>query len=152
MREPIHHAIDIDATPAAVWRVFSDLATWPRWFPNATAARLAFGAPWKKGSVLEVDLAVPVVGSLVLRLDVEEAEPAAHVRWVGKVWGIRGDHRYSFEDRGKWTRVTSHERFDGMLARLADSVAREAIDRQAHEALARLKQLVEDASANSGVG
>jgi hypothetical protein len=147
VRDPIHHAIDVEATPAEVWRVFSDLSTWPRWFPNATAARVQLGPPWRKGAVLEVDLAVPVVGALVLRLDVEEAEPARRVRWVGKVWGIRGDHTYTFEDRGGWTRLTSHETFGGMLAGFADRLGRDTIDRSAHEAVAKLKALVEQPPA-----
>ena len=29
----VQHAIDVAATPDDCWRVFSDLATWTRWFP-----------------------------------------------------------------------------------------------------------------------
>src|SRR5258708_7215955 len=98
MREPIHHAIDIEASPEVVWRVFTDLATWPRWFPGAVAARAVRSPPWRRGGAVEVDLAVPVIGSLVLRLDVEEADEQRSVRWVGKAWGVRGNHSYTFED------------------------------------------------------
>jgi uncharacterized protein YndB with AHSA1/START domain len=139
----IHHAIDVDATPEQAWRVFTDLTTWPRWFPNAVSARALRPDPFRPGGAIEVSLSVPVVGSLTLRLDVEEADPPRLVRWVGKAWGVRGDHRYTFEDRGKWTRVTSHERFGGPLSTLANRLAPGRIDDMAHETIARLKQVIE---------
>jgi uncharacterized protein YndB with AHSA1/START domain len=152
MREPIHHAIDIDADSAQVWRVFTDLSTWPRWFPNAVGARALREDPFRRGGAVEVDLELPVVGSIVLRLDVEEADPQHKVRWIGKAWGVRGDHSYTFEDRRQgakaWTRVTSHELFDGPLSILATGLARDKIDRLAHEALAHFKTVVEERIAS----
>ncbi|MSP62385.1 MAG: SRPBCC domain-containing protein [Myxococcales bacterium] len=147
MSQAIHHAIDIDASLDAVWRVFTDLSTWPRWFPHAVAAQALHDAPWyRRGGGVEVELTVPVLGSMVLRLDIEEADPRHKVRWVGKAWGVRGDHSYTFEDRGAWTRVTSHEQFGGPLAVLANgSAVRERIDRIAHDAMTRLKEVVEAA-------
>ena len=146
---PIHHAIDIHASPAAVWRVFTDLTSWPRWFPEALSARSLAEPTWQRGGTLEVEMAVPVLRSLTLHLRIEEVEAERKVRWIGKAWGVSGDHSYIFEDRGQWTRVTSHEKFAGLvtlLPRVAGAKVRERVDGLAHASMARLKALVEDAA------
>ncbi len=144
MREAIHHAIDVDAAPPLVWRVFSDLAAWPRWFPYAASAT-AEADPWRPGGALAVELQLPVVGRLLLRLTVEEAAPPTRVRWTGGARGLRGDHLYTFEDRGRWTRITSHETFGGAFAPIARRLAWDRIDEASHQSLARLRALVEEA-------
>ena len=143
-RDAIHHDIDVKAKPAAIWSVFSDLTTWPLWFPRATVAQPLDGCePWRRGGAIEVTMAVPVVGSLVLRLDVEEIDPGRLVRWIGKAYGVRGDHRYSFEDRGAWTRVTSHETFGGVMSVLATRLGRSRFEDEAFQSLDKLRAVVE---------
>lgn len=145
MRKAIHHAIDVDARPDAIWRVFADLSTWPSWFPFADSAR-ADGDPWRAGGRIDVQLRVPVVGTLPLRLAVAEASAPSLARWTGGALGVRGDHRYTFDDRGKWTRVTSHETFSGAFAFVLPRAAFGRIDEAAHDSLAKLKALVENRS------
>lgn len=144
VRAPIHHAIDIEASPAAVWAVFTNFDLWPRWFPYAASARSVGGPTWQRGGALEVRLVVPVVGALTLRLEVAEAEAERRVRWIGGSWGVRGDHLYTFEDRGGWTRVTSHEEFGGPFAFAAGARLRDRVDQLAHASMGHLKALVEE--------
>lgn len=46
--------IDIAATPARVWQLWSDVAGWPRW--NAGVARAALHGPFASGSTFEMQL------------------------------------------------------------------------------------------------
>jgi hypothetical protein len=143
-RDAIHHDIDVKARPSEIWAVFSDLTTWPLWFPRATVAHPLDGCePWRRGGAIEVEMAVPVIGSLTLRLDVEEIEIEKSVRWIGKAYGVRGDHRYSFVDRGGWTRVTSHETFGGVMSILATRVGRARFEEEAFQSLDKLRAVVE---------
>ncbi len=47
-------AIDVHATPARVWQLFTDVANWPRW--NAGVARAALHGPFASGSTFEMQL------------------------------------------------------------------------------------------------
>ena len=143
----IHHAIDVRARPDAIWRVFSDLTTWPRWFPQATSARSSSDPVWQIGGRIDIRMQIPVAGSVAITLEIVELVPAERVRWVGKSRGISGDHAYSFEDRGDWTRVTSHEVFGGWLAGAAMRLARGRIEEAAHVSLDKLRALVEEATS-----
>ena len=46
--------IDIAATPARVWQLWSDVAGWPRWNPGV--ARAALQGPFASGSTFEMQL------------------------------------------------------------------------------------------------
>ncbi len=128
----VHHAIDVAATPDDCWRVFSDLATWTRWFPMLRAGgRLRFGF---------------AAGPATFPVDVtiEEYRPREIVRWVGGKLGIRGDHFYSFSvNNPGTTRVTSRECFSGIGARLITGPIFAKLDGETHHSMERFKALVE---------
>ena len=147
MPQIVHHAIDIAASPDAIWAVFADLSTWPRWFPRTRAAR-SQGDPFRPGGRIDVELEVPVAGRIPLRLDVKEVTPARRVLWHGAAYGIAGEHSYAFDDRGKWTRVTSHEelRAAGIAKSFAIRLARGRLDVEVHESLGKLRDLVEQSA------
>lgn len=145
-----HHAIDVHAARDAVWRSFADLTSWPRWFPRLQHAsalpdeRLADGAPFCVGGELELQIAAGPLGDKRVRVVVRECERGHRVRWTGSVLGVKVNHVYSFEEKAPGaTRVTSHEEIEGFAARLLRGAIFDRIDREAHESLARFKQLVE---------
>jgi hypothetical protein len=135
----VHHAIDVAATPDQCWRVFSDLACWPRWFPFLRKVE----GELRAGGRLALHFAA---GPARLPVDVtiQEYSPPGRVRWVGGRLGIRGDHFYDFTvNNPGTTRVTSRECFSGPAARLLTGPLFAKGDSEAHQSMARCKALVE---------
>lgn len=140
----VRHAIDVAASPEACWKVLADFATWPRWFPRARwASVLGEGRdPWRVGGRFEIvfDFGVEVS----VKTEVQELELARRVRWVGRAWGLTGDHAYTFESHAPGlTRVTSHEEFSGLGARLITGRVMKMLDFEVHQSMDRFKALVE---------
>jgi hypothetical protein len=143
----VRHAIDVSATPDECWRVLADLATWPRWFPRLKYAAVADGeaTPWRVGGRFEMvlDFGVDVTLKPVVE-EVERARPWYKVRWLGKSWGILGNHAFTLESHAPGlTRVTSHGQFSGIGARLLTGKVLEILDSEVYRSLERLKALVE---------
>lgn len=139
-----HHAIDIAATPEQCWRVLTDLSTWPRWFPRLKYASVVGAAPdpWRVGGQFEIVFDFGI--SVSVKPVVQELERAKRVRWIGRGWGIEGDHAYTLETKAPgMTRVTSHEEFSGFGARLITGGVQARLDDEVHRSMAKLKALVE---------
>lgn len=137
----VHHAIDVAATPADCWRVFSDLSTWARWFPMLQRVE----GDLRLGGKLRLRMAAGPT-SLQLEATVEELVPRERVRWVASRLGVRGDHSYSFDvNHPGTTRVTSRESFSGIGARLIVGPVFTRFDKETHESMERFKALVEAA-------
>jgi hypothetical protein len=135
----VEHAIDVAATPADCWRVFHDLATWPRWFPFLRGVR---GELRAGGRLTLLFAAGPT--SLPVDVTVEEFAPPARVRWIGGKLGVRGDHSYTFETKFPGTtRFTSSETFSGFGARLIAGPIFAKLDGETHSSMERFKALVE---------
>lgn len=136
----VQHAIDVAATPEDCWRVFSDLQTWPRWFPFLRGVR---GELRDRGRLTLLFAAGPT--ELPVDVAVEEFAPPARVRWIGGRLGVRGDHAYSFESKmAGTTRVTSSETFSGFAARLIAGPIFAKLDGEVHRSMERFKALVEE--------
>jgi len=139
----VHHAIDVAATPDDCWRIFSDLATWTRWFPMLQKV----DGELRSGGRLRLLFAA---GPARVPVDVliEEYRPGEIVRWVGGRLGVRGDHSYSFAvNNPGTTRVTSRECFSGFGARLITGPSFAKLDGETHQSMERFKALVEAARA-----
>jgi hypothetical protein len=136
----VQHAIDVAATPEQCWNVFSDLASWPRWFPFLRAVQ----GELRAGGQLRLQFAAGPA-SLPLDLTVEEVAPPQRVRWTGGKLGMRGDHSYLFEGKVPGTtRVTSSETFSvGLGARLIAGAVFKKLDGEMHRSMERFKALVE---------
>src|SRR5262249_43344441 len=87
----VHHAIDVAAPPDQCCRIFSDLGSWPHWFPFLGRV----DSELRAGGRLTLHLAAGA-GRLQVPVTIEELEPSRRVRWVGGRMGIRGDHFYDF--------------------------------------------------------
>jgi hypothetical protein len=140
----VHHAIDVAASPESCWKVLADLGSWTRWFPRARYAAVLGGQsdPWRVGGRFEILFDFGI--SVSVKPEVREVDPAKRVRWVGRGWGIEGDHAYTFEPHAPGlTRVTSHEEFSGMGSRLITRRIFDLLDVEVHRSLERFKALVE---------
>jgi hypothetical protein len=137
----VHHAIDVAATPDDCWRVFSDLATWTRWFPMLQRV----DGELRPGGKLTLRFAAGPA-SLPVDVAIQEFKPGELVRWVGGRLGVRGDHAYSFGVHAPGTtRFTSHESFSGLGARLITGPIFARLDGETHQSMERFKALVEAA-------
>ena len=137
----VQHAIDVAATPEDCWRIFGDLATWPRWFPMLERVE----GELRAGGRLTLRFAVGPA-RLPVEVAIEEYRPGELVRWVGGRLGVRGDHFYSFAVNNPGsTRVTSHETFSGVGARLITGPVFARLDGETHQSMERFKALVEAA-------
>ena len=109
--------VDVDATPAEVWAVLTDVDRYPEWNPFMRIAGRV-----NEGARLHVELTPPEGRSARFRPTVVRVDPERELRWRGKLWlpGLfDGDHRFVVEDAGDGrTRVTHSESFFGALTPL----------------------------------
>lgn len=139
----VHHAIDVAASADDCWRIFSDLSTWPRWFPMLRAVDGELRTGGRLKLVFEAGPA-----SLPVDVRIEEYKPGEIVRWIGGRLGVRGDHSYLFSvNNPGMTRVTSRECFSGFGARLITGPVFAKLDGEVHRSMERFKALVEAAKA-----
>jgi hypothetical protein len=121
----IHTAIEIDATPEAVWSVLVDFASYEQWNPFIRSLQGTALA----GSPLIVRIQPSGASAMTFRPTVLIADPPREIRWLGKLF-IRGlfDGEHAFVIRelpGGRSRFEQSERFTGLLVALL----RRALDR-----------------------
>jgi hypothetical protein len=107
--------VDIDATPAQVWAVLSDLAAYREWNPFIVDAE----GTAEVGTQLTLRMQPQGGRALTLRPTVLESRAGDRLRWRGKV-GVRGildaDHRFTIEARdGGVVQLRQEETFSGVL-------------------------------------
>jgi hypothetical protein len=110
--------IEIEATPARVWEILTDFASYPEWNPFIRAIE---GEP-KEGTRVEARIAPPGGHEMTFKPTVLEATPERELRWLGRllVPGIfDGEHTFRIEPAGEGrVRFTQSERFSGVLVPL----------------------------------
>jgi hypothetical protein len=117
MRE-LRREIDIDAPPAAVWAVLTDIRSYAEWNPfiRHVAGEL------REGAKLEVRIEPPGGRSMTFKPTVLGVEPERELRWLGRLLlpGVfDGEHVFHIEplDDAR-SRFTQAERFSGILVPL----------------------------------
>jgi hypothetical protein len=117
MKRQISHTIEIEASPAEVWAVLTDTASFPDWNPFVTALK----GELRVGARLSVTIAPPGRRSTTFRPTVLAAEPPRELRWLGRVLvpGLfDGEHSFRLEPTAAGgTRLTQAESFSGILVR-----------------------------------
>jgi hypothetical protein len=114
----LHHEIEIDASPEAVWAVLADTPSYPAW--NPFVRRLA--GDLREGATLEAEIAPPGGRAMTFKPRVLAADPGRELRWLGRflVPGLLdGEHSFRLEPLpdGR-TRFVQRERFSGILVGL----------------------------------
>ncbi|MGH3017511.1 MAG: SRPBCC family protein [Gaiellaceae bacterium] len=114
MRE-IEKTVEIDAPPAAVWRVLTDFPAYGEWNPFIPS--IAGNA--QEGERLTMRLEPPGGKGMTIRPTVLAAEPDRELRWKGRlvVPGLfDGEHTFRIEPiDGQRSRFVHGERFTGIL-------------------------------------
>ena len=85
MAYEISMTIEIAATPANVWAVLTDLASYAQWHPMYQAATGHLAA----GSTLTITSTHPSTGrAMTAKVKVLTAEPDTELRWASKMLGL----------------------------------------------------------------
>jgi len=123
----IETAIDIAASPQAVWNVLVDFAAYPDW--NPFIRRLQGEAT--VGARLEVTVQPPAAKPMTFKPTVLAAAPARELRWLGRVpmpGLLDGEHGFRLEPTAGGCRLHHGEEFRGILVplfgRMLDTTAR----------------------------
>jgi hypothetical protein len=115
-RREIATEIEIDATPAQVWAVLADTATYSEWNPFIVALR----GELTENSVIEFKFAMSPAPPLPGRARVLKVVGERELRWAGNAladWLFRAEHYHLLTvSSGGATRLQHGELFSGLLA------------------------------------
>jgi hypothetical protein len=141
----VNAAMEIAASPEAVWSVLTDLEHFKAWNPFIREA----AGTTELGGTIRVRVRPSLGLRLGFRAKVIARDDNRALRWrghVGAPWLARGDHTFTIEplDNGR-VRFVQHETFAGILPRLAGRLlARETqrgFDAMNHALEARVLEL-----------
>ena len=102
----VETSITIDAPPAEVWRVLTDVARWPEWNEYIGSATLE--GPLAAGSTI-----MWTVGAMNIRSRLTAVDPERGLDWDGLDGDTRGLHSWRLVPEGEGTRVTNVESLSG---------------------------------------
>jgi hypothetical protein len=106
---------EIDAPPAAVWAVLTDLPAYPAWNPHVVAAE----GDLREGARLDIRVRTGDGHPRAMRVTVERVDPERTLSWVGTVVGSGVfEARHTFELHplaGDRTRLVNREDLTGVL-------------------------------------
>jgi hypothetical protein len=117
MAHQLHTEIEIDATPATVWTVLTDLAAYPDWNPFITSS--VGGVV--EGAQLVNRLEPPGGKAMTFKPTVTEVDEPRVFEWLGRlgVPGVfDGRHRFELVPTDDGTRLVHTEHFRGALVPL----------------------------------
>jgi uncharacterized protein YndB with AHSA1/START domain len=130
------HEIYIEARPAAVWALLSDIDRWTSWQPDVVSAKLS--GPLEPGSTFKWKSGRTRVSSTL-----QEVEPPRRLAWTGIAAGARAKHVWVIDPQGSGTLVRTQESFEGLVVVLLKSSMQRILDSSAQAALAALKEAAE---------
>jgi hypothetical protein len=108
-------AIDIDAPPAEVWAVLTDLGSYHDWNPLFVEAHGTVA----EGQRITLRSKHPANGRLMtVKPKITAAQPGTELRWASRLPGIiSGEHVFTLTPTGSGTRLVQSESFTGPLSR-----------------------------------
>jgi hypothetical protein len=105
--------IEIDAAPADVWAILTDLSRYPEWNPlfRKATGQVAVG---KRITLRSIH---PASGRMMtVRPRIVAAEPGVQLRWTSSLPGvISGVHSFALSPVNGGTRLVQSETFRGLL-------------------------------------
>ena len=139
----IETKIEIDASPARVWEVFTDFGRYPQWNPFL----VLLGGPVSVGERIEARLTPPGGRGMTFKPEILVFDQDRELRWLGRLLipGLfDGEHQFFVEPFGEGrTRFIQREEFRGILVPLAMRMIGSSIKQGFEEMNTALKQLVE---------
>ncbi len=117
MRHELHTAVEIDASPEAVWAVLTDLDRYSDWNPFIISA----SGRVEVGKRLINRMQTPGGRAMTIKPTVTAVETASAFEWLG-FFGFAGvfdgRHRFELHPIPTGTRVVHNEYFNGVLVRV----------------------------------
>jgi hypothetical protein len=113
----LHTEIDIQASPATVWDVLTDLSSHAEWDPFMVEA----SGTVAEGERLRIRMEPPGGRAATFKPTVTVVEPSATFEWLGRVGmpGLfDGRHRFELHATATGTRLVQTEKFTGVLVPL----------------------------------
>lgn len=106
--------IDIDAPPAEVWAVLTDLSSYHEWNPLFVKA----DGNVAEGQRIRLRSKHPANGRLMtVKPKITAAQPGTELRWASGLPGIiSGEHAFTLTPTGSGTRLVQSESFKGPLS------------------------------------
>jgi uncharacterized protein YndB with AHSA1/START domain len=137
-RAPVvaHHEVEIDAPLETVWRLHTDVNSWPGWNPDITAAQL--DGTFEPGESFDWTSYGFSVTSTIY-----EVVPRLRIFWGGTAGGITGVHEWLFEETPGGVRVITNESFAGEPVEADNEGMQAALDGSLGAWLAHLKAAAE---------
>lgn len=117
MAHDIRTEIDIDAAPATVWAILTDLASYGEWNPFITSAAGTLAVGERLRNRLEPQGGRPITFTPT----VTEVDEGRALEWLGRLVlpGVfDGHHRFEVVPVGSGTRLVQAEHFTGVLVPL----------------------------------
>ncbi len=147
MSRRIIHGIELAVSPAAAWEAFCHVEGWPRWFPSLTGVERPLTGPFSLGEKMTLHLAFRGRAAKV-EVRVTHHTPGREVRWLGRSFGVSGDHAFRVEevvrpDGVRRGRFVSEELFTGLPVRLLPRSVFDEVERETVAGLQRFKALTE---------
>lgn len=91
----LEYSVSAKCRPEHVWEKFEKLDQWAWWNRTIAQSKWLEGQAWQKGSRFLLGLARPM--AMEIPVVILECAPPGKVGWVGKLFGIRAEHWFSFE-------------------------------------------------------
>ena len=133
-------AVEVLASPEAVWDTLTDLESWPQWSPGVKAVTTQ--GPFAVGSRFEWK-----AGPGRIKSEVVASDRPSRAAWRGRTFGITAVHAWTMEPRGPaTTHVHSAESWSGLLPRLLPAAMRKMVRRALDDGLPALKAEAETRS------
>jgi hypothetical protein len=132
-----HHEIDINAPLDTVWRLQTDVNSWPAWQTEITAARL--DGPFQPGSSFTWTSYGFTVTSTIYAVT-----ERARTLWGGTAEGVTGTHEWAYSPTPTGVHVTTEESFAGQPVEADATEMQSALDKSLIDWLGHLKAAAED--------
>jgi len=130
------HLIFIQASPADIWEIITNVNSWQQWNSFVTKSHLdrdfQVGAAFKWRS-----------GGIKIASAVTEIIPHKKIVWRGSAIGTKAVHVWEFEAKDTGTMVKTAETFDGWLVRLMKGAFQKTLDQALRTWLQDLKREAE---------
>lgn len=117
--------VGIQAAPAQVWQVMSDVESWSSWTASVTSVQLLDSGPLRVG--VRARIRQPRLPVATWR--VAELVPGASFTWVARGPGLRTTGRHEVAPDGDWSVATLTLDQDGPLGGLMGRLTRDLTER-----------------------
>lgn len=132
--------IEIDADPAVVWDIISDIEAWPQWNPDVKNASLQ--GELKAGTQFQWKAGPGKITSVL-----QNVEPPHILAWTGKTMGINAIDVFKIDFIDGKTIVKEEESWEGLISRVMSGKMQKMLEDSLKSGLKSLKKEAERLSS-----